>query len=404
MKKLHICFVESGYPHPHGGGGGAGTRIRLIARELIERGHSVSVVTSFCEQCPQISCDEGINVYRQRQYVPIHWYWSKLPGIGSDALSIRYLEQGLQYARTLNWLHTKKPIDLAEYTEGGDFWHAWTSPFLRVSFLSGSRYTFLKESGRQVTRKDWWQRRLELMFIRRADHVISPSKAMQSIVEFELGTSLSNITILSNPIDPLLIKSIDDPIFEDHEESPIIMFAARNDWVKGGDLLLQAALEVQGAIPTAQFQFFGFSRPTNVEVPYKINFYPFVPKEMLLQHYKQATICVVPSRWDNSPNTVYEAMAAGKPVIATRVGGIPEIVVDGETGILVEPNDPQQLARALIFLLSNKTLLETMGLNGRKYAQTTFDLEHHVDERLRLFLQLRTRSNNSIVSPVVNTN
>lgn len=388
MNKLHICFVESGYPHPHGGGGGAGTRIQLISRELIQRGHKVTVLTSFCDRCPPISSDEGITIYRQQAATPVHWYWSKLPVIGRDALSIRYLEQGYHYSRTLNQLHRVNPIDIVEYTEGGDFWHAWSASFSQVSFLSGSRYTFLKESGRPVTRNDWWHRRLELMFISRVDHIIAPSEVMRDLVQRELGTVLSNITVLPNPADLRLLERQSEPADMSRNEPPMIMFAARNDWVKGGDLLLQAVSIVHSAFPNVQFAFFGYAAPSNATTFNKVTFYHFVSKDELLRHYRRATICVVPSRWDNSPNTVYEAMAAGKPVVATRVGGIPEIVKDGETGLLIEPNNSEKLAQSLIYLLSNKQLIQEMGQRGQQWVKRHFDLKHHVDLRVQLYCQI----------------
>lgn len=402
MNKLHICFVERGYPHSHGGGGGAGTRIQLIAHELVRRGHSVSVITASCEQCPSLSDDEGVSVYRHPQSAPLHWYCSKLPGLDNFALSLRYLERGWQIKRTLDWLHNENPIDLVEFTEGGDFWHAWKAPFARISYLSGSRYTFLKESRRPVARRDWWQRRLELMFISRVEQVISPSATMLKLVERELNKSLSNAVILSNPVDPRLLElPLDNPA-SSNEDSLIIMFAARNEWVKGGDVLLRAARTVHQAFPRAQFIFFGYHQSANGKPDY-VTFHPFIPKEDLFKHYQRATICVIPSRWDNSPNTVYEAMAAGKPVVATNVGGIPEIVVNRKTGLLVEPGNSEQLAQALIQLLSKKELREKMGRKGQRRVQRTFNLVDHVETRLRLYqrLHLSLPSRHSSISRTI---
>ena len=74
---------------------------------------------------------------------------------------------------------------------------------------------------------------------------------------------------------------------------------------------------------------------------------------------------VQPSRADNLPLAVLEAMAAGLPVVGTRVGGIPELVVDGETGVLVEPEDPPALAEALDSLAASPELRRELGRAGR---------------------------------------
>ena len=74
-----------------------------------------------------------------------------------------------------------------------------------------------------------------------------------------------------------------------------------------------------------------------------------------------------------------ELMACGLPVIASRVGGIPEIVLDGVTGLLVEPNDPQALSEAMAKLLDDPELRKRMGENARKHVVQNFSLETYLD-------------------------
>ena len=72
-----------------------------------------------------------------------------------------------------------------------------------------------------------------------------------------------------------------------------------------------------------------------------------VPRERVLRLFRVADACVLPSAWENLPHTVVEALAVGCPVIATAVGGVPEVVRDGENGLLVAPGDPEALAAAI---------------------------------------------------------
>ncbi len=88
-----------------------------------------------------------------------------------------------------------------------------------------------------------------------------------------------------------------------------------------------------------------------------------------------ADLFVQPSRSEGLPLAVLEAMAAGLPVVATRVGGMGEAVVDGETGILVEPARPDELARALRSLLENEALRTRMGRAARARAEAEFSVE-----------------------------
>ena len=85
-------------------------------------------------------------------------------------------------------------------------------------------------------------------------------------------------------------------------------------------------------------------------------------------------VLVLPSLWEGMPNAVLEAMAAGLPVVATAVGGTPEAVVDGVTGLLVPPQDPGALACAIERLLRDPDLRRTMGQAGRRRVEQHFDV------------------------------
>jgi glycosyltransferase involved in cell wall biosynthesis len=94
-------------------------------------------------------------------------------------------------------------------------------------------------------------------------------------------------------------------------------------------------------------------------------------------------ILVQPSLTEGMPNAVLEAMAAGRPVVGTRAGGIPELVADGETGLLVPPGDPAGLARALVALLQDTTRARAMGAAGAVAARGRFSIEsvrHRIEE------------------------
>jgi len=93
-----------------------------------------------------------------------------------------------------------------------------------------------------------------------------------------------------------------------------------------------------------------------------------------------ATICVVPSLWQDAfPLGVLEAMAAGKPVLATSVGGIPEMIDDGVTGLMVPPADERALASALVRLLTNPELSARLALAGRDRVGERFTPEQQLE-------------------------
>jgi glycosyltransferase involved in cell wall biosynthesis len=98
--------------------------------------------------------------------------------------------------------------------------------------------------------------------------------------------------------------------------------------------------------------------------------------------YRRSDLVMLTSDWEGSPNVLLEAMASGLPVVATRVGGVPEIVLDCQVGFLVEPSDEDGLAAALAQLIEDEGLRRRMGRQARKYVQA-----NHSTERLPELLQ-----------------
>lgn len=106
-----------------------------------------------------------------------------------------------------------------------------------------------------------------------------------------------------------------------------------------------------------------------------VRFLGYVPHEDLVCYFRDADVFVNPSLSDASPLTITEAMASGLPVVATRVGGTPEAVLDDETGVLIEPGDADGLAQAINGLLDDRGRMEAMGKAARRRAVECFSWE-----------------------------
>jgi glycosyltransferase involved in cell wall biosynthesis len=104
-----------------------------------------------------------------------------------------------------------------------------------------------------------------------------------------------------------------------------------------------------------------------------------------------ADVFVLSSLWEGNPLSIMEAMAAGKPVIATAVGGVPELVEDGVSGILVPPRTPDALAEAMILLAREAVLRRKMGEVARQRALERFGVDRMAREYERLYLKLLQR-------------
>jgi glycosyltransferase involved in cell wall biosynthesis len=114
---------------------------------------------------------------------------------------------------------------------------------------------------------------------------------------------------------------------------------------------------------------------------------------------QSADIAVVPSREEPLGNATLEAMATGLPVVGTLTGGIPEMIEDEQTGLLVQVNDPDRLANALNRLLEDPELARTLGQAGRVRCEQIFSIATHTDAMIEVFQGLLHRKGAAGGSP-----
>jgi glycosyltransferase involved in cell wall biosynthesis len=121
----------------------------------------------------------------------------------------------------------------------------------------------------------------------------------------------------------------------------------------------------------------------------RVTFTDFIPNQELVPHFQHSDIFVFPSILAEAfGRPIVEAMAVEVPVIATRIGGMVELVDHGKTGLLIKPNDVNALTDALLFLLKNEPIRKEMGKRGRKRAQEMFSWEQVVESLQQRYWQL----------------
>jgi glycosyltransferase involved in cell wall biosynthesis len=120
----------------------------------------------------------------------------------------------------------------------------------------------------------------------------------------------------------------------------------------------------------------------------EVHFLGHVDHSKLPAHYASADLFVLPSRMENFPLVLLEAMAGGLPVVATRVGGVPEVVDEGVTGLLVRPNDPPALAEAISSLLDDPGRMRSMGEKGRQRVMEHFTWDKVAERMVGYFREI----------------
>lgn len=178
---------------------------------------------------------------------------------------------------------------------------------------------------------------------------------------------------------------------------PTVAFAGRLVAEKGVNVLIQAFRRVCTQVPQAKLIIAGQGVEADKlraiaeagGITNNVIWLGHLPREEMETHFDTAWVQVVPSLWaEPFGNVTTEAMMRGTAVIASTVGAQPEIVKDGETGLLVPPNDVEALTAALLRLLLNADLAEQMGQAGHQRALTDFSEERRTEQFLEIYQQL----------------
>lgn len=187
--------------------------------------------------------------------------------------------------------------------------------------------------------------------LRSARHVFCPSAYLREIA-LGWGLDAAKVSVLPNPAPEIPnLPSKEELRAELGLEGDVLAFAGR----LGVQKSLGTALEAVAATPGVTLVVAGEGperaalerRAAELGVDARVRFVGAVGREQVLRLFRAADASVLPSAWENFPHTVVEALAVGCPMIATTVGGVPEVVRDGENGLLVPPGDSAALAAAL---------------------------------------------------------
>lgn len=165
---------------------------------------------------------------------------------------------------------------------------------------------------------------------------------------------------------------------------PTVLFVGNDFYRKGADVLAAASHMVYRKMPNVRFYIVGQPpQDSRLEAPANVVFTgPIRDEDELTRLFRNATVFCLPARFDRSPHVVVEAMSAGNPIVATNVGGIPDAVIHEKTGLLVEKENPDGLARALLSILEHPELAREMGQAGKKMMLGNFTWDVVADRML----------------------
>jgi glycosyltransferase involved in cell wall biosynthesis len=196
-------------------------------------------------------------------------------------------------------------------------------------------------------------------------------------------TTNANISVISNPVD------IQFPVDfgQSQRKANVVLYLGRLEREKGLFELIDAISTVRCKFPDVQLWFAGDGNQAEISgyaaakgLGDAVEFLGWVSGDAKARVLAEATVSVLPSYREGLPMAVLEAMAAGLPLVATRVGGIPDVVENGVTGILVEPKDSDSIAQAILKLLGDPALRTRMAEAGRARIAERYSIEYVIPQ------------------------
>jgi glycosyltransferase involved in cell wall biosynthesis len=373
--EMHIGYVVEGFP-PYGKGGGIVSYVAEIAQALRRQGHKIVIFSMLGEDNYHESyIHDGIPVYtvacaRHDRFMP----------------QLAVIENVRRLARSVKEYQTGNKLDVLEVPEIGAYGLFIDTEKVRlVARLHSGSMELARNRGFGWDPRIRIIHGLEKRAVKRA-HKVTALTRFQSEKAWRLySLDASRLSVIPN-----FIKILPSSLVG--EELRTIGFFGRLDRLKGVPCLCNAFNKVSSKYPRVSLvmagrdtlERFGFTKSSVQDYcqkllldPDRVRFTGQLSREETFGGMKRSLFVVLPSIYEAFPMVLLEAMQLGKAVISTRVCGIPEIVEDGRSGILVKPNDAAGLADAMVKLLENPELTAQMGAEGRKIVEKRFS-EHIV--------------------------
>ncbi len=363
MKVAFITFEYPPFLH-----GGAGNYIHNLTRELAKLGHEIHVITPRMGASARESIEEGVFLHRidfvNRPFlaVPSFWFYlrKKFPSLERQAGGFDIVHDNGLSGFSLSRKAVSSPRVITV--------HHLTRTALKT--MGGGllkRVTNLRdETGISPIIEPWC--------IRRADRIVAVSQFTRQDIINVYAVPDSKIEVIYHGVH------LEDFVFPGEAKSklrdnlnisqPMVLYVGNLFPRKGVDTLLRALPAVLREIDVKLVVAGDGNMPVyqqlaqTLGISDKLHFLGRVTDDTLRLLYASCDLFVLPSRLEGLGIAILEAMAAGKPVVATNVGGIPELIESGQNGILVAVSNEGELASAMVKLLNDRALAWTMGQNN----------------------------------------
>jgi glycosyltransferase involved in cell wall biosynthesis len=381
---MKICLVSQEYP-PETAWGGVGTQTWVKARGLARLGHEVHVLSRAANQEPGLRSESIDGVIVHRMQPP----GFEFPIYGKPLYMLGYTWHVLG---TLYKLMEEYKFDVLDFPEYGGEGFAYQLDRTRWNWtpvvvqLHGPLAMFREifrwpEPGSRLQSFGMY---LEEFSLKNADVVMACSASVAELAGRYYGISPDAVEVVH--------CGVDTDVFCPRPETPrasrrTVLFVGQIVENKGTHVLAEAVLSLRSKYPDICLQLLGAGREVVDMIEEmcracggerNVEFHGFVPLEKLPDFYRRAHVFCLPAEYESFGQVYIEAMACGCPVIASNSGGGAEIVTDGQSGLLVAPNDVQATARAIDCMLGDAELRERASAAGLKRVREYFAMDKYI--------------------------
>jgi glycosyltransferase involved in cell wall biosynthesis len=377
---MRVAFYMSEYQSGVDGksSGGLASYTKNISEALKKNGHETKVLTRSNFERERLSAD--IRALIDKHFFPAV-FWE------------RTVSKGLR--QKVNDLYGNKNIDIVqipEYNGGAAEFKEGKCPLV-VRFHTPSFYVDrLNNVKPQLNRRRWYD--LEGRGIASADALTSSSSALRTIVCDYYRINPEKVTVIRNPVDtdyfaPRAVKKSED-LFR-------VLFCGRLEERKGISIIEKMLPDILKKIKNIQIIFAGNDTGRN-GIKYEkilvdaagdkrqhLVFMGHVNHEDLPDLYAESDLFIIPSLFDNSPNSLFEAMSCGLPCIGSRVGGVDEIITDGDNGLLFDVSNPFMLSDYIFELYKDRTKGKSLGLKARNHMLDYYSMKSSANAHIKFY-------------------
>jgi len=390
---MRIAFITDEYPPFICGG--AGIYAKHVTEELAKLRNQVTVFT------PEINDMQEDKFYldnleivriksHNRLSLKTPQFWLRLPEMVNNAEN----ENGFDiiHFNGISYWHLRKRLSKAP--------HVITIHHLVRDAITNNNLNFFERLFDIRGENNFFIPCIEKRCIKSIDKIISVSKFTKNQIVKTYGIPSDEIDVVYNGINSGIYNFTKKEIEEIRhklkiDKKPVILFVGRvDDPRKNLDFLLRIFKKVTEKTEALLLVVGSGNKNSakkivrSLKLSKDVIFTGFVDSTTLKKIYALCTFYVCSSRLEGFGLTIIEAMAAGKPIVATNVGGIPEVVKDKRNGLLVEVNNEEKLAEAMDYFLENPDIASKVGNYNKKYINERFSWEKNARETVEVYRSL----------------